>query len=67
MGTPAEYRAAAAECLQAMQLSMAPDVRAALLQMAQRWTELAQRLENNQASTADDLVPTSVRLADPAA
>jgi hypothetical protein len=45
VNTPTEYRDCAAECLRAMQLAMSPEVKAMLLQMAQRWTELADRLE----------------------
>jgi len=45
VNTPTDYRDYAAECLQSMQLATSPQVKAMLLQMAQRWTELADRLE----------------------
>jgi hypothetical protein len=47
MNTPAKYRQYAAECLQAMHMSVVPEVRGVLLSMAQRWNELAERAERN--------------------
>ena len=44
MSTPAEYRQYAEECLLAMRVAVIPEVRAALAVMAQRWTELADRI-----------------------
>jgi hypothetical protein len=43
--TPAVYRAYAAECVRAAQLSSVSTVRSTLLNMAQLWTELADRVE----------------------
>jgi len=43
--TPDEYRANAADCLRIMQLATVEEIRAALLLMAQRWQQLAERLE----------------------
>jgi hypothetical protein len=54
MSTPAEYREWAAECLQAMQLATVAEVKTALLEMAQRWTELAERFERNAHVQATD-------------
>ena len=51
--TPAEYRQFAEECLHARQLAQVPEVRAALLLMAQRWVDQAQRAERNAALLAD--------------
>jgi hypothetical protein len=48
---PQEYRAYAAECLSAMQLATGEDVRATLLLVAQRWTELADRLGAMESAT----------------
>jgi len=54
--TPAEYRQFAAECMQARNLAQVPEVRAALLLMAQRWLEQAHRAERNAAALlASDL------------
>jgi hypothetical protein len=44
--TPAvEYRAYAAECLEALKLTTTPEVKAALLLMAERWDRLAEYVE----------------------
>jgi hypothetical protein len=45
--TPAEYRQFAAECLQAARGTMSAEVRATLLAMAQRSSDLAERAERN--------------------
>jgi hypothetical protein len=52
MSTPAEYRKYAEESLQAMRAAMVPEVRTALLLMARRWTELAERAERTSNSRA---------------
>jgi len=46
MSTPAKYREYAAECLRATQRSSTPEARAELVQLAQRWTDLAGRAEH---------------------
>ena len=48
MTTPAEYRQYAAECLQALKFATNQEVRTALVTMAQRWNELADRTERNK-------------------
>ena len=48
MTTPTEYREYAAECLQALKFASTEDVRTALVTMAQRWNELADRTERNR-------------------
>jgi len=53
MATAAAYRQYAAECLQAAKFATAPDVREALLSMAQRWNEAAEQWERNAAALAD--------------
>ena len=45
MSAAEEYRQHAAECLRAAQLAKVPDVRTTLLFMAQRWNELAGRMD----------------------
>jgi hypothetical protein len=52
MTTAAEYRQYAEECLVAMRAAMIPEVRAALSIAAQRWTALADRLEEEDALPA---------------
>jgi hypothetical protein len=47
MSTPAKYREYAAECLRATQRSSIPEVKAELIQLAQRWTDLAGRAEHH--------------------
>jgi hypothetical protein len=49
MTTATEYRQYAEECLVAMRAAMIPEVRAALFIAAQRWTALAERLEEEEA------------------
>jgi hypothetical protein len=48
MTTAAEYRQYAEECLAAMRAAVIPEVRAALCVAAQRWTALADRLEEEE-------------------
>ena len=48
MTTATEYRQYAEECLVAMRAAMIPEVRAALSIAAQRWTTLADRLEEEE-------------------
>jgi hypothetical protein len=52
MTTATEYRKYAEECLVAMRAAMIPEVRAALSIAAQRWTALADRLEEEDALPA---------------
>jgi len=47
MLTAAEYRQFAAECLMALRTTTTPEIRAALLTMAQRWNDLADHIERN--------------------
>jgi hypothetical protein len=47
MTKPAEYRENAALCLEAMRAADAPEVKASLQSMAQRWIDLAERAEGN--------------------
>jgi hypothetical protein len=44
-----EYRRNAIECLQALKTTATPEVRSALLSMAQRWNEAADRWERGAA------------------
>ena len=48
-----ECREYEAECLQAARLSLAPEVRAALISAAQYWDELAERIERFAARFGD--------------
>ena len=52
MTTATEYRQYAEECLVAMRAAMIPEVRAALATAAQRWTTLADQLEEAEALPA---------------
>jgi hypothetical protein len=45
MTTAAEYREYSAECLQALKFTTSPEVKAALLLMAERWQRLADYVE----------------------
>jgi len=45
MTTAAEYRTYAAECLQTLKFTTSPEVKAALLLMAERWEKLAEYVE----------------------
>jgi hypothetical protein len=49
MPTADDYRRNAAECLQALKLATKDEVRSALITMAQRWNELADHQEREQA------------------
>jgi hypothetical protein len=65
MSTPAEYRQYAEECLQAMRVAVIPDVRAALAVMAQRWAELADRIEHGSQAAAPDQISSGREPANP--
>jgi hypothetical protein len=56
MSTPAKYREYAAECLRATQRSSTPEARAELVQLAQRWTDLAGRAEHR----AEQAIPVQI-------
>jgi hypothetical protein len=43
-----EYRQFADECLKAIWIARVPEVRALLLLMAKRWSELAEQAERNE-------------------
>jgi hypothetical protein len=45
MTTTVEYRRYAAECLEALKFTTSPEVKAALLLMAERWNKLADYVE----------------------
>ena len=45
MTTAAEYREFSAECLEALKFTTSPEVKAALLLMAERWERLAEYVE----------------------
>ena len=45
MTTASEYREYAAECLQTLRFTTSPEVKAALLLMAERWEKLAEYVE----------------------
>ena len=47
MNKPAEYRENAALCLEAMRAAAVPEVKESLQSLAERWTELADRMERN--------------------
>jgi hypothetical protein len=49
MSNGEEYRRNAIECLQALKTTATPEVRSALLSMAQRWNEAADRWERGAA------------------
>jgi hypothetical protein len=48
MTTAVEYRQYAEECLAAMRAAVIPEVRAALFVAAQRWTALAEQMEQDE-------------------
>jgi hypothetical protein len=48
MTTAVEYRQYAEECLAAMRAALIPEVRAALFIAAQRWTALAEQMEEDE-------------------
>jgi len=52
MTTAAQYRQYAEECLEAMRAAMIPEVRTALFNAAQRWTALADQLEEEETLLA---------------
>ena len=47
MTTAVEYRQYAAECLEALKFTTTPEVKAALLLMAERWDRLAEYVERS--------------------
>ena len=58
MTTAVEYRQYAEECLAAMRAAVIPEVRAALVTAAQRWTVLAEQTQQDEdlpASAHDHL------------
>jgi hypothetical protein len=62
MTTAAEYREYAEECLQALRAAVVPEVREALVVMAQRWLDLAEQTER----AAQAAPPPADRPQDPA-
>jgi hypothetical protein len=54
MGTAAEYRQYAAECLAARNAAVVPEVKAFLLSMAQRWTSMAEEAEAAEIEDSDN-------------
>ena len=52
MTTAAEYRQYAEECLEAMRAALIPEVRQALFVAAQRWTALAEQIEEDEDLSA---------------
>jgi len=52
MTTATRYRQYAEECLEAMRAAMIPEVRTALFNAAQRWTALADQLEEEETLLA---------------
>ena len=47
MDKPAEYRENAALCLEAMRAAVVPEVKESLQLQAERWSDLADRIERN--------------------
>jgi hypothetical protein len=68
MTTAAEYREYAEECLTAMRAAVIPEVRAALIVAAQRWSALADETEQDEdlAASARSRHRPSVDAAAPA-
>lgn len=56
MTTPAEYREIAEECLQAMRGTTSPEVRAELLRLSLRWSEIADETERRYHVHAADFI-----------
>jgi hypothetical protein len=56
MTTPTEYREIAEECLQAMRGTTSPEVRAELLRLSLRWSEIADETERRYHLHAADFV-----------
>jgi hypothetical protein len=48
MDKPTEYRENAALCLEAMRAAVVPEVRESLQSLAERWTDLADRIERDE-------------------
>ena len=57
MATPTEYREIAQECMEAMRATTSPVVRAELLRLSFRWTELADDAERRQHIHVTDELP----------
>jgi hypothetical protein len=53
MTTAAEYRQYSTECLQALKFATSPEVKAALLLMAERWDRLAEYVERAASIVPD--------------
>ena len=53
MPSPQEYRGHAMECLRLAQQAADPADKARLLQMAQSWQDLADKLEANEGASGD--------------
>ena len=54
MNKPAEYRENAALCLEAMRAAQVPEVRESLQTQAQRWIDLADRVERSGSRDGRD-------------
>jgi hypothetical protein len=54
MNKPAEYRENAAICLEAMRAAAVPEVKASLQTQAERWNDLADRIESKRPRGRDD-------------
>jgi hypothetical protein len=52
MNKPAEYRENAALCLEAMRAAEVPEVKESLHALAQRWIDLAERVEHSGSRDA---------------
>jgi hypothetical protein len=50
--TAAEYREIAEECMEAMRCSSTPEIRAELLRLAFRWSDLADEVEHRHERQA---------------
>lgn len=58
MSAADEYREHAAACLQAAKMALREDVRAVLVDMAQKWNEAAVRWDRNAALLTEAPEPT---------
>jgi hypothetical protein len=54
MGTAAEYRRYAAECVAAHNAAVVPEVKTFLLSMAQRWISMAEEAEAAERRAKDE-------------
>jgi len=59
MGRAAEFRQYAAECVAAHNAAVVPEVKACLLEMAQRWTSMAEEAEAAEQRPKDEGSGTS--------